>query len=162
LARRLSSAGHRRALRFPQVASRVRHPSVLSYQGNRMSTFSRSFRRRALSCAIVAALPLAFIAQAQAASITGRVVDGQGRHGFQGASGRVLETGREVVTGDDGLLNLAGLAAGDSPLEIRYVGAAPVQRTIQVSEPGIAVADIVLASAVGGATDFDRILVVGQ
>ena len=127
-----------------------------------MSTFSRSFRRRALSCAIVAALPLAFIAQAQAASITGRVVDGQGRHGFQGASVRVLETGREVVTGDDGRFNLAGLAAGDYTLEIRYVGAAPVQRTIQVGEPGIAVDDIVLASAVGGATDFDRILVVGQ
>ena len=139
-----------------------------------MSVFRRSFRRRALSCAIAAAFPVILIApasalaqgqvhsQAMATSVTGRVVDGEGSHGFQGASVRVLETGREVVTGNDGRFNITGLPAGEYTLEIRYVGAAPVQRAIVVSEPGITVDDIVLASAVGSATDFDRILVVGQ
>lgn len=130
-----------------------------------MSAHRRSFRRSALARAVAAALSLslALVSAAHAATVTGRIVDAGNRYGFEGATVRVIETGREVISGDDGRFRISGLPAGNYTLEVRYVGAAPVQQSIAVGEPLAAVGDIALASASNGdSTTLGTVLVIGQ
>lgn len=127
-----------------------------------MSLFRRPVRRRALSCAIAATLPLLLLVEAQAATVTGRVVDADSRFGFEGAIVRIVETGREVVTSRDGRFRITGVDAGRYTLDIRYVGAVPVRQSIEVAEPAAALGDIVLAGTNGDVSTLGSVLVIGQ
>lgn len=105
----------------------------------------------ALACAFACAAT-------HAAEISGRVADASGRSGFAGAGVRIVELGRSVTTDRDGRFR-ADVPAGAYTLQIRYLGAPPVTRSVEVDEGGAALGDIAIGEDV---TVLDNILVVGQ
>lgn len=101
-----------------------------------------------------------FAAAAQAGTLTGRVSDGSGSQALVGAEITLVEANRRAVVGADGRFQFGDLPAGRYTLLARYVGAADVQQTVEVTATGITQADLLLGSKTTKV--LDSVLVVGQ
>ncbi|MEX6724663.1 TonB-dependent receptor [Parapedomonas caeni] len=104
---------------------------------------------------LLASVSLASIAQA--GDLVGTVVDASGTRALQAASVRLVELGRAATTDRDGVYIFADVPAGNYTVEVRYIGATTMTRTIAVPATGRATGDFALTGV--GATD---ILVIGQ
>ena len=112
-----------------------------------------------MSAALSAASVLA-ISAAQAAVIQGRVTEGSGSIGLEGASIQIVETGQTVTADRDGRFRISGLPAGEYTLEARYIGAQPGRATVTLgSEDAVESANIALGAFL---EITDNILVIGQ
>jgi TonB-dependent receptor len=114
----------------------------------------RSIRSRILlgTClSLAAALPGAAIAS----DLVGTVSDATDTRALQSAQVRLVELGRTAEADRDGSFRFSDVPAGTYTLEARYVGAAPVTRTVEVPASGTVTANLVLG------TD-GSILVIGQ
>ena len=112
-----------------------------------------------MSAALSAASVLA-ISVAQAAVIQGRVTEGSGSIGLEGASIQIVETGQTVTADRDGRFRISGLPAGEYTLEARYIGAQPGRATVTLgSEDAVESANIALGAFL---EITDNILVIGQ
>ena len=100
---------------------------------------------------------LAIPAIAHAGEVTGTVSDASDTIALRSAQVRVVELDRVVATERDGSFLFTDIPAGDYTLEISYVGAETVRRTVSVPATGAVRADI----AVAGFGD-NEILVIGQ
>jgi TonB-dependent receptor len=92
-----------------------------------------------------------------AGDVIGTVIDASDTIALQAAEVRIVELGRVETTDRDGGFYFADVPAGNYTVEVRYVGAATVRKTITVPETGPVRTDI----ALGGNQGSD-ILVVGQ
>ncbi len=110
---------------------------------------------RLLASTCASAIVLAAATPAIAGDITGHVFDSTETVALQSAQVRIVELDRVVTTERDGTYRFAEIPAGSYTLEVRYVGAETVSRTIKVGESGLVQLDI----ALGG---DNEILVVGQ
>ena len=108
---------------------------------------------------LAAALSLSSLVALADGAVRGRVSDQSGTVYFNGATVRVLDTGIETVTANDGRFYLPALPAGAYVLEIHYVGATPVTRTINVSDGHTTTVPIKIGRE--GAL-AENIIVVGQ
>ena len=102
---------------------------------------------------------LAFAACASpaiAGDIAGSVYDAGETVALQAAQVHLLELDRAAVTQRDGSFYFADVPAGEYTLEISYIGAPAVQRTVSVPATGTVRIDVLL-----GADDHE-ILVIGQ
>ena len=112
--------------------------------------------RRSLALAIALACCAGSVS---AASVHGRIATADGRDALAGAGVRVAELNRHATAQRDGRFRIGGLPAGRYTLEVTYLGAAPVTRSITVGEGDTALGDI----AVGAAIErLANVLVVGQ
>jgi len=106
-----------------------------------------------------AAIVLALLmpALAQAGTIQGTVSDADHTRALQSAQLRIVELNRAAEAGRDGSYIFADVPAGTYTLEVRYVGADPSRRQVEVGETGTLVEDFAL-------TGFDGqdVLVIGQ
>ncbi|MEC7534352.1 MAG: DUF2012 domain-containing protein, partial [Pseudomonadota bacterium] len=100
---------------------------------------------------------LALPAAAQAGAVEGTVSDASDTIALRSAQVRIVELDRVVATERDGSFLLADVPAGEYTLEISYVGAETVTRTVSVPATGTVRADI----AMSGFGD-NEILVIGQ
>lgn len=96
-------------------------------------------------------------APAMAGEVAGVVSDDSDTIALQAASVRLVELGREAVTGRDGSFRFDDVPAGTYTIEAHYVGAATGSQSITVPETGAVRADFALAGVNEAA-----ILVVGQ
>lgn len=105
-------------------------------------------------------LALSAATAAHAGTITGRVTDASATIGLQGATIRVVETGRTVTVGRDGTYRLSGLDAGTYTLRASYVGAESREFTVTLGS----VSDVVSQNITLGddVAFIENILVVGQ
>lgn len=99
----------------------------------------------------------AFATAAHAGDMVGIVTDATGTRALQAAKVVVPAANRSVTTNRDGSYIVADLPAGDYAVEIDYVGAEPLRKTVSIPEQGRVTADFSV-NAVGGA----EILVIGQ
>ena len=113
------------------------------------------FRKSLFAGAALAAL--SFPAIAQAGEVVGTVSDASETIALRSAQVRIVELDRVATTERDGSFLFSDVPAGSYTLEISYVGARTVTRSIDVPATGIARADIALA----GFGD-NEILVIGQ
>ena len=97
----------------------------------------------------------AIASPAMAGDLAGRVSDAGDTVALQSATVTIPALGREAVTGRDGAYTIADLPAGTYQVEVRYVGAPSVTRTITVPAVGIVTADFTLG-------DSSQIIVIGQ
>ncbi|MED5205904.1 MAG: TonB-dependent receptor plug domain-containing protein, partial [Pseudomonadota bacterium] len=100
---------------------------------------------------------LALPAAAQAGAVEGTVSDASDTIALRSAQVRIVELDRVVATERDGSFLLADVPAGEYTLEISYVGAETVTRTVSGPATGTVRADI----AMSGFGD-NEILVIGQ
>ena len=113
-----------------------------------------------LSAALCAAASAFAISAAQAGVIDGRVTDGTGTVGLEGATIVILETGQVATADRDGGFRFANVPAGDYTLETSYIGADPLRSSVTLetdsvtARPEIAIGDDVAVR--------DNVLVVGQ
>jgi hypothetical protein len=70
---------------------------------------------------------------AQAASISGSVIDGQSGSAIRGATVRAPDLGQGVTTRTDGSFELRNLPSGPLRIQIRHLGYVPVDSVISVS-----------------------------
>jgi len=114
----------------------------------------------ALGAASALAISTACISAAEAAVIQGRVTEGSGAIGLEGATITIVETGQNTTADRDGRFRFAGVPAGEYTLVTSYIGAAPTESAVSVaSDDAVATADI----AIGAFLEItDNILVVGQ
>lgn len=94
---------------------------------------------------------------AHAGDLTGHVYDASETRALQAAQVTVIEAGRTTATDRDGGYVIAELPAGEYTVEVTYVGATKLTRTITVPETGRVAADFSVTAVGGG-----DILVVGQ
>lgn len=116
--------------------------------------------RFATMLASASAIALAAAVGAQAAEIQGRVTEGSSTIGLEGAIVRILETGQSATTGRDGSYRFANLSSGDYTLEVSYLGADVVSRTVVLSS-----ADVAARANFALGADLqitDNVLVIGQ
>ena len=102
------------------------------------------------SLALVAASP------AYAGEVAGSVYDASKTISLRAAEVTLVELKRSTVSESDGSFYFADVPAGDYTVEVRYIGAPTVRRTIAVPAEGAVRADI----AMGG--DSPDIIVMGQ
>jgi len=102
---------------------------------------------RLLVSTCVAAIALGAATPVLAGDLAGYVIDQSGTVALQSAQVRVVEAGRVVSTGRDGGYVIPGLPAGTYTVEVRYVGAQTVTRTVDVPETGTARLDLSLGGA---------------
>lgn len=102
------------------------------------------------SLALIAATP------AFAGEVTGSVFDASNTISLRAAEVTLIELKRSTVSESDGSFYFADVPAGDYTVEVRYIGAPTVRRTIAVPAEGAIRADI----AMGG--DSPDIIVMGQ
>ncbi len=107
--------------------------------------------------ACTAALAAVIATPAFAGELRGVVYDASDTIALQAAQVRIVELDRVVSTEGDGRFVFGDVPAGTYTVEVRYVGADPVSRTIAVPASGAASVEIAL-----GGTDANRILVIGQ
>lgn len=100
---------------------------------------------------------IAISTPAIAGDIAGTVVDASGTIALGSAQVRIVELKRVAITERDGRYLFADVPAGTYTLEIRYVGADTVRKTIEVPATGTAYLDVAL-----GGDDVRQILVLGQ
>jgi TonB-dependent receptor len=98
-----------------------------------------------------------FATIAHAGEISGNVHDATGTRALQSASVRIIELDRSVETDRAGHYIFGDVPAGTYTLEVSYVGAEVLRRTITVTESGRVEGDFDLAAIGGG-----DILVIGQ
>ncbi len=75
---------------------------------------------------------------AHAADLRGTVTDANTGRLLEGASVRVVETGRAVVSGPGGSFTFAGLPAGDYTVTADFVGYKRVSQTLHVTDAAVA------------------------
>ena len=114
----------------------------------------------ALGAASTLAIAAAQLSTAEAAVIQGRITEGSGTIGLEGATITIAETGQNVTADRDGRFRFANVPAGDYTLVASYIGAVPTESTVSIaSDDETATVDI----AVGAFLEIsDNILVVGQ
>ncbi|HWK42480.1 MAG TPA: TonB-dependent receptor [Croceibacterium sp.] len=120
-----------------------------------MSHIARARRGRFLAALLSLT---AFSAPAMAGTLSGSVVDEGGVRGLQGAQVEIVELGRVVVAGQDGVYRFTDVPAGTYTLRISYAGAEESTQSISVTETGVTRSNIALGT--GGADN--SILVIGQ
>ena len=100
------------------------------------------------------------VSTAQAAVVQGRVTEGSGTIGLEGATITVAETGQTTTADRDGRFRFADLPAGEYTLVARYIGVAPGDTTVSLaSDDATANAEIRLGAFL---EITDNVLVVGQ
>ena len=97
---------------------------------------------------------------ADAAEITGRVTEGTGTIGLEGAIVRILETGQTATAGRDGSFRFSNVPAGEYTLEVSYLGADSQSRQVSLATDASTASASFLLGAEVAVTD--NILVVGQ
>ncbi len=112
---------------------------------------------RLLSTAALPVVALAIATPAIAGEVTGQVIDASETIALRAAEARIVELGRVATTGSDGRYYFADIPAGEYTLEVRYVGAETVRKSITVPATGTIRVDV----ALGGENARD-ILVLGQ
>lgn len=114
---------------------------------------------KTMTAALCAASMLA-ISAAQAAVIQGRVTEGSGSIGLEGATITIAETGQSVTADRDGRYRFANVPAGDYTLVASYIGAVPERSSVSLgSDSDTAVANISLGESL---EITDNVMVVGQ
>lgn len=112
-----------------------------------------------LTAALGAASMLA-ISVAQAAVIQGRVTEGSGAVGLEGATITIIETGQSVTADREGRYRFANVPAGSYTLVASYIGARPERSSVSIaSDSDTATADIALGEFL---EVTDNVLVIGQ
>ncbi|MEW4448447.1 TonB-dependent receptor [Qipengyuania sp. JC766] len=111
------------------------------------------FRLQAGALALAMCMP----GMALAGEITGEVVDGSGRIALRAAEVRIVELDRSVATDRTGSFIFADVPEGQYTVEVRYVGAETLRRTVAVPATGSVRLDLALSGNNGY-----EILVVGQ
>ena len=101
--------------------------------------------------AILAATP------ALAGNVTGTVIDASQTVALRAAEVRLIELARGASTEADGSFHLSDIPAGDYTLEVRYVGAETMRKSITVPVTG----DVEVTIPLGG-LGTREILVIGQ
>ena len=94
----------------------------------------------------VATAPATTAAQNGEGTVTGRVYDAETGQSLRGAVVRVVGTSSQDFTTDDGRFQVV-VPAGETTLQVEYVGLDTITRTVTVARGGNAVADIGLSSA---------------
>ncbi len=79
---------------------------------------------------------------AHAADLRGTVTDANTGRLLEGASVRIAETGRTVVSGPGGSFSFTGLPAGAYTVTADFVGYSRVSQTLQVTDAAVANADL--------------------
>lgn len=120
--------------------------------------FTAAMARTLLRAALLTSTVLAAPAFAQ--DLTGTVADSTHTRTLEGAEVRIVELGRVVEAGRDGSFRFTDIPPGTYTVEVRYVGAAPETRTVDIRADTALVADFALAPA-NTAAGSDDILVVG-
>ena len=116
---------------------------------------ARARRSRFLAALLTfTALPVPAIA----GTLTGSVVDDGGVRGLQGAQVEIVELGRTVAAGQDGIYRFVDVPAGTYTLRATYAGADESGTTVSVTETGTTHSNIVLSAGGSNST----ILVIGQ
>ena len=110
---------------------------------------------RFLASSAAAALAAGMATPAFAGELAGYVVDVTDTVALQSAQVRVVELNRVETTERDGSFLITDLPEGSYTIEVRYVGAQTVRRTVEVPASG----QVALNFALG---DENEILVVGQ
>ena len=114
----------------------------------------------ALGAASTLAITAAQISAADAAVIQGRITEGSGAIGLEGATVTIVETGQRAIADRDGRYRFANVPAGDYTLLASYIGASPAESPVSVaSDDATATADIALGAFL---EISDNVLVVGQ
>jgi len=96
-------------------------------------------------------------AMAQAGGLNGQVFDASETRALKAAQVIITELGRSTTTNSNGNYIFADIPAGDYTVEVRYVGAETLTRTISITEEDIVTANFSVAAVGGG-----EILVIGQ
>ena len=112
---------------------------------------------RLLATTALPAVTLGLAAPAFAGDVTGTVIDASETIALQAAEVRIVEIGRVATTGRNGSFYIGDVPAGEYTLEVRYIGAETVRRSITVPETGSVRVDVLI-----GGTTAREILVVGQ
>jgi len=102
-----------------------------------------------LSCSIPAI--------AHAGGLSGQVVDASETRALKAAQVTITELGRTTTTNSKGNYIFADIPAGDYTVEVRYIGAETLTKTISIAEKGTVTANFSVAAVGGG-----DILVIGQ
>lgn len=97
-------------------------------------TWGRAFR---IGIALAAGLGFAHTASAEG-GIEGTVIDSTIRTALEGAEVNVPAYGRKAFTNRRGYFRITGLPTGPTEVEIRYIGADPVRRSVTVVDNQIA------------------------
>lgn len=113
--------------------------------------------KRYLVSTASAALAVAIAPPALAGEVVGTVVDASETIALQAAQVRIVELGRTATTERDGSFLITDVPAGDYTLEVDYVGAPAVRRSVTVPATGYVRADVLV-----GGDDAQEILVIGQ
>ncbi|MEO1039827.1 MAG: TonB-dependent receptor [Pseudomonadota bacterium] len=106
------------------------------------------------------ALALTAATAAQAGVISGRVTEGSGTVGLEGAIIRIVETGQTVTAGRDGAFRFANVPSGDYTIEVSYLGADAQTRMVSLATQASEVETSFRLGADVAVTE--NILVIGQ
>lgn len=112
---------------------------------------------RLLATVSLPALAIISATPAYAGEVTGTVIDASETIALRAAEVRIVELGRSAVTSSDGSFYFADIPGGTYTIEIRYVGAETVRRTITVPETGVMRVDVAMGRELAS-----EILVLGQ
>lgn len=112
---------------------------------------------RSILLAGAGTLAVAMPSVAFAGEIAGHVSDASQTVALRAAQVRIVELDRVAVADRDGSYRFADVPAGTYTLEVRYVGAETVRKTVEIQATG----EVAVDFALGGA-DAREILVVGQ
>lgn len=105
-------------------------------------------------------LALATATAAIAGEIEGRVTESTETIGLEGAVVTIVETGQTTTTSRDGSYRFGNVPAGDYTVEVTYLGAETVSRSIRVADAN---SDVTANFSMGDDAEVrENILVVGQ
>lgn len=116
-----------------------------------------TFRKRCLVSSAGAALAASIATPALAGDVVGTVLDASETITLKAAQVRIVELDRVATTERDGSFLFADVPAGEYTLEVTYVGAPAVRRTVVVPADRFVRADILV-----GGDNSREILVLGQ
>ena len=113
------------------------------------------FSKTAVAVALGTALTLPGV---MANTLEGQVIDHADKARFEGASIKIKELGKSTVSQRDGSFRFANLPAGQYTLQISYLGAETVEKTITIEDGKVLKQTVKL----GQQDAIENIIVVGQ
>lgn len=118
----------------------------------------KSMHKNSVTILVRAALPVAILSciggAALAGTIAGQVSDNTGTRSLAGAQIEIVELGRRATTSSDGSYRFADVEAGTYTIRARYVGAAVVEREVEV------VGDRLVRANIGLGSESDEMIIV--